>query len=157
LKKPGKHPAGITRREFTKIASATAISAGIPAIGAAQRDNPVADRRKALDHVVVIMFENRSFDNLLGRLYAPGEAKLFEGVMNKGLKNPILEWAQNGADRKFVAYGVAPDMNTPRPDSGEEWMVSTVRWSCIGRDGVPQLHGNVGLFLRHTPQCCHKF
>jgi phospholipase C len=121
LKKPGKHPDGITRREFTKIASATAISAGIPAIGAAQRDNPVADRRKALDHVVVIMFENRSFDNLLGRLYAPGEVKLFEGVMNKDLKNPIPEWAQNGADRKFVAYGVAPDMNTPRPDSGEEY------------------------------------
>ena len=27
----------------------------------------------ALDHVVVVMFENRSFDNLLGRLYEPGE------------------------------------------------------------------------------------
>jgi phospholipase C len=27
-----------------------------------------ADRRTALDHVVVVMFENRSFDNLLGRL-----------------------------------------------------------------------------------------
>jgi hypothetical protein len=121
LKKSGKHPSGITRREFTKIASATAISPGIPGIGAAQPDNPVADRRKALDHVVVIMFENRSFDNLLGRLYAPGEVKLSEGVMNKGPKNPIPEWSQNVADRKFVAYGVAPDMNTPRPYSGEEY------------------------------------
>ena len=27
----------------------------------------------ALDHVVVVMFENRSFDNLLGRLYEPAE------------------------------------------------------------------------------------
>jgi phospholipase C len=26
------------------------------------------DRRNGLDHVVVLMFENRSFDNLLGRL-----------------------------------------------------------------------------------------
>jgi phospholipase C len=25
------------------------------------------DRRVALDHVVVVMFENRSFDNLLGQ------------------------------------------------------------------------------------------
>jgi phospholipase C len=30
------------------------------------------DRSNALDHVVVVMFENRSFDNLLGRLYQPG-------------------------------------------------------------------------------------
>ena len=42
----------------------------------------MADRGKdhALDHVVVIMFENRSFDNLLGRLYEPGEVASFEGV-----------------------------------------------------------------------------
>jgi hypothetical protein len=37
------------------------------------------DRRDALDHVVVVMFENRSFDNLLGRLYQPGEVASFEG------------------------------------------------------------------------------
>ena len=30
-------------------------------------------RDNALDHVVVVMFENRSFDNLLGRLYQPDE------------------------------------------------------------------------------------
>jgi phospholipase C len=29
---------------------------------------PRPDRSNALDHVVVLMFENRSFDNLLGRL-----------------------------------------------------------------------------------------
>ncbi|MDH6435426.1 phospholipase C [Streptomyces sp. SAI-144] len=28
-------------------------------------------RENALDHLVVMMFENRSFDNLLGRLYEP--------------------------------------------------------------------------------------
>jgi phospholipase C len=67
------------------------------------------------------MFENRSFDNLLGRLYQPGEVKSFEGVIGKDLKNPIPEWAQNGADRKFVPYIVAPNMNTPSPDSGEEY------------------------------------
>ena len=30
---------------------------------------PDADPKHALDHIVVIMFENRSFDNLLGYLY----------------------------------------------------------------------------------------
>jgi phospholipase C len=36
-------------------------------------------RDNALDHVVAVMFENRSFDNLLGRLYEPGEVASFEG------------------------------------------------------------------------------
>jgi len=35
------------------------------------------------DHVVSVMFENRSFDNLLGRLYQPGEVASFEGVIGK--------------------------------------------------------------------------
>jgi phospholipase C len=45
------------------------------------------------DHVVVLMLENRSFDNLLGYLYSqkypvpPG--KQFEGVDGKKLSNPI--------------------------------------------------------------------
>ena len=29
-------------------------------------------RVHAMDHVVLVLFENRSFDNLLGRLYQPG-------------------------------------------------------------------------------------
>ncbi len=121
MKKPGEHPDEITRREFTKIAGATAIASSIPGIVAAQAAKPIADRQKALDHVVVVMFENRSFDNLLGGLYEPGDVKSFEGVIGKDLKNPIPEWAQNGADLKFVPYGVAANMNTPHPDPGEEY------------------------------------
>ena len=56
------------------------------------------DRTNALDHLVVVMFENRSFDNLLGRLYEPGEVESFEGVVGKDLSNPIPEWAEHGAD-----------------------------------------------------------
>ena len=83
---------------------------------------PRPDRSQALDHVVVLMFENRSFDNLLGRLYEPGEVPSFEGVIGKDLTNPIPDWA---TDRGNVAgnvhYGVAADMNTPSPDPGEEY------------------------------------
>ena len=32
---------------------------------------PPLDKSKALDHVVVVLFENRSFDNVLGHLYGP--------------------------------------------------------------------------------------
>ena len=73
----------------------------------------------ALDHVVVLMFENRSFDNLLGRLYEPGEVESFEGVIGKDLSNPIPEWAED-AGKGVVAYGLAPTMDTPNPDPGEE-------------------------------------
>jgi phospholipase C len=115
-------PDRITRRRLAKIAGATAASAAVPGISTAQEAaKPAADRQKALDHVVVVMFENRSFDNLLGRLYHPSEARSFEGVIGKDLKNPIPAWAQHGADRKFVSYGVAPNMNTPSPDPGEEY------------------------------------
>jgi hypothetical protein len=42
-----------------------------------------ATRASALDHVVVVLFENRSLDNVLGRLYGPGDGKAFEGVIGK--------------------------------------------------------------------------
>ena len=38
------------------------------------------DGAHRFDHVVSVMFENRSFDNLLGYLYDPGEVASFEGV-----------------------------------------------------------------------------
>jgi phospholipase C len=78
------------------------------------------DRANAMDHVVVVMFENRSFDNLLGRLYEPGEVESFEGVIGKDLSNPIPEWAEHRANGKVVPYGISPTMNTPWPDPGEE-------------------------------------
>ncbi len=73
------------------------------------------------DHVVSVMFENRTFDNLLGRLYQPGEVAAFEGVIGRDLANPIPSWAEHGADRKIVPYGVATSMDVPNPDPGEEF------------------------------------
>jgi phospholipase C len=84
---------------------------------------PLPDPSKdhALDHVVVVMFENRSFDNVLGHLYQPGEVASFEGVLGKDLSNPIPEWAEHGAERGSVSYTVAATMDTPNPDPGEEY------------------------------------
>ena len=85
---------------------------------------PRPDRSNAIDHVVVIMFENRSFDNLLGRLYEPGEVASFAGVTGLGLSNPVPEWAADaapGTAPKLVPYGTAAGMNVPSPDSGEEY------------------------------------
>ena len=78
-------------------------------------------RSQALDHVVLVLFENRSLDNLLGHLYGPEDGKTFEGVIGKELSNPIPEWAEHGAERKVVPYTVTTDMDAPNPDSGEEY------------------------------------
>src|SRR5579871_3006221 len=74
-----------------------------------------------MDHVVLVLFENRSFDNVLGHLYGPGDGKRFEGVLGRDLSNPIPEWAEHGAERRTVPYTVATDMDAPNPDSGEEY------------------------------------
>ena len=42
-----------------------------------------AARANALDHVVVVLFENRSLDNVLGHLYGLDDGKTFEGVIGK--------------------------------------------------------------------------
>src|SRR5580698_622281 len=82
---------------------------------------PAAERSGALDHIVVVLFENRSFDNVLGRLYDPAAGRTFDGVIGKDLGNPIPAWAEHGAERKVVPYAVASDMDSPNPDSGEEY------------------------------------
>ena len=70
-----------------------------------------ATRGNALDHVVVVLFENRSLDNVLGRLYGPGDGKAFEGVIGKELSNPIpgmggaRRWPQGGALRRHCRHG----------------------------------------------------
>jgi len=88
------------------------------------------------DHVVSVMFENRTFDNLLGRLYQPGEVASFEGVLGKELTNPIPDWAEHGADRKVVPYGVAAGMHVPNPDSGEDFQhVNTQLFGVIDPPG----------------------
>src|SRR6185369_9856232 len=76
---------------------------------------PAPDRSRALEHIVVALFENRSLDNVLGHLYGPGDGKTFDGVIGKDLSNPIPAWAEHGADRQVVPYTVATDMDSPPP------------------------------------------
>src|ERR1700728_3714338 len=78
-------------------------------------------RANAMDHVVLVLFENRSFDNLLGGLYAPGEVESFEGVLGKDLHNPVPDWAEHGAEGGVVPYDVCAGMDAPDPDPGEEY------------------------------------
>lgn len=75
---------------------------------------------RRFDHVVVLMFENRSFDNLLGFLYRPGDVPSFEGVLNRPISNPVPpDIAVAGAPT--VPVHPAQTMDTPDPDPGEEY------------------------------------
>jgi len=78
-------------------------------------------REHAMDHVVLVLFENRSFDNLLGRLYAPGDVRAFEGVVGKDLHNPVPDWAEHAPPGGLVPYRIATGMDEPDPDPGEEY------------------------------------
>ena len=56
---------------------------------------PAPDRSHALDHIVVALFENRPWTDVLGHLYGPGR-KILDGVIGKNLSNPIPAWAERG-------------------------------------------------------------
>ena len=81
----------------------------------------------AMDHVILVVFENRSLDNLLGRLYGPEDNVEFDGVLGKELSNPIPPWAEHGAERGSVPFTVATDMDSPNPDTGEEYPHTNVQ------------------------------
>ena len=82
----------------------------------------MSNQVEGMEHVVLVLFENRSLDNLLGRLYQPGEGKSFNGVIGKDLSNPVPDWAEHKPDgEQRIAYKIATDMDSPCPDSGEEY------------------------------------
>ena len=68
-----------------------------------------------IEHVIVLMLENRSFDCLLGKLYAPGSG--FNGLT--GLESnpynnaPVGVWRASAMDSDVA---IIPD-----PDPGEEF------------------------------------
>ena len=66
------------------------------------------------DYVVVLMLENRSFDNILGYLYQNGvpAGKQFAGVAGNDLSNPDV----NGNP---VPVSIGTDFHQPYPDPGE--------------------------------------
>src|SRR5205823_3285636 len=75
------------------------------------------------DYVVVLMLENRSFDNMLGYLYPPAQVprgQAFEGVAGKQLSNPIPHDAHS-AERGVVPVSPGTVMDNPNPDPGEEY------------------------------------
>jgi phospholipase C len=112
---------GPSRRNFLKLSAAAMAGASAAPTTANAQDAPKANPAGALDHLVVIMFENRSFDNLLGQLYPPGQVpdgQSFDGVANGSFANP-----SPSGDIAAHIYAGATDaiMASPTPDPGEEY------------------------------------
>ncbi len=79
-------------------------------------------KSKAFDHIVVMMYENRSFDNILGWLYTPDTVppgQRFDGLAMGRYSNV----SSDGTDIDAHAYSGPTDsvMSQPNPDPGEQY------------------------------------
>ncbi|MFI8594211.1 alkaline phosphatase family protein [Microbacterium sp. NPDC078428] len=97
-------------------AIAGSVAEGSPGAAPDVRDEP------GLAHVVVLMGENRSFDNMFGWLYTPDTlpaGRSFEGLAFGDYSNP----APDGTPVPAHVYSGATDtiMGLPNPDPGEEY------------------------------------
>ena len=115
------------RRDFLKVSAA----AGASVLGGCVSDSFEETRFGAadvstFDHLVVVMFENRSFDSLLGYLYGSGNVprnQTFNGLAGTEHRNPVPPYINDG--HAFVSArispGTIPDLQNPNPDPGEEY------------------------------------
>ncbi|BDI21944.1 alkaline phosphatase family protein [Herbiconiux sp. L3-i23] len=129
-----------SRRNFLKfagfgaagVAASAAAAFGISALGrpAGEAPAPVPTPTGSLppradgpgfDHLVVVMYENRSFDNILGYLYADGG--LPAGQSFDGLTSEHSNTTAKGHTVAVHRYTGNTDviMSSPRPDPGEEF------------------------------------
>lgn len=100
---------------------------------------------RKIDHVVVLMLENRSFDNVLGRLYP--KAEQFDGLdMNEW--NP--QHREDGSvDRVSVWSSEASDPpNLPDADPGELFSDMEMQIYGLGRSDEPDMNGFVDNYVR---------
>lgn len=121
---------GIAAAGFA-VGGASGGTAGALLGAAAARRGDAADAGDApldprfepgFDHVVVLMFENRSFDNVLGWLYTPDtlpDGQAFDGLAMGSYSNR----APDGTTIPAHAYSGATDtiMSHPNPDPGEQF------------------------------------
>ena len=129
------------RREFlTASAAATAAL-----LAGCLNDNGTATTRRIgntdalakFDHLVVVMFENRSFDSLLGYTYKQGEpprGQTYDGLDGKQFSNPVPKYINDGNVSVTTrrSPGTDADMQNPNPDPGEEYEhVNTALFSVV--------------------------
>lgn len=103
-------------------------------------EQPTSSEFQGLDsfeHVVVLMLENRSFDNLLGFLYEDPKFKIptgktFAGLNESDQQNPVPSYAVGYAENPVLKITAASDFSQPFPDPGEVYQhVNTQLYNTI--------------------------
>lgn len=109
-----------------------------------------------IEHIVVLMLENRSFDSMLGRLYP--KSSTFDGLAGNET-NPLFGGNDISVWRSSAT--VSADMSVPTPDPGEFW--TDINMQLFGLDGkpgnqVPPMNGFVNNYVRQAspPQDSHR-
>ncbi|WP_460773962.1 alkaline phosphatase family protein [Microbacterium sp. GXF7504] len=115
-----------SRRDFLRVGGLTlgglAVGGGAVATAAALRAERTPEREPGFEHIVVLMGENRSFDNMLGHLYTPD--RLPSGQSFDGLA--FGDYANTAPDGTVIpahVYRGPTDriMCSPDPDPGETY------------------------------------
>jgi phospholipase C len=157
-KEPGGRAA--SRRDFLKAAGiavgGTAIAGGVGmAAGAAVYASNIdqlqlfgPDKKTphpGMEHLVVVMYENRSFDNIFGWLYGKDEVPVgasFDGLAQGHYSNPI---PGTGERIEAHVYTGTTDhiMSSPQPDPGEAFQhVNTQLFNTVDPASNEDLHKN---------------
>jgi phospholipase C len=139
--------AGVPRRAFLKATAAGVGAALLSSCGGGGPDAPApvplpgeeaAAPFGKFDSLVVLMFENRSFDNLLGYLYPSGSK--FEGLSGKSLANPVPAKVESPPSPPNPSGMVLASPNTgtydlPNPNPGEGYAATNTQ--LFGIIGTP--------------------
>ena len=147
-------PRDASRRDFLRRAGVGAAGVAIGgAAGAAvtaaatahpPEFQPLPKRSAAgFDHIVVVMFENRSFDNMLGHLYTAEEKSQaeFDGLLQGAYSNVGLD----GDPVPAYIYEGPTDrvMQSPQPDPGEHYPhVNTQLFGTVDPPGNADIRAN---------------
>lgn len=129
-----EEPPSPSRRSFLRTAAVGVGGLAVGGVGGAAIASAVASSQQAtgfdplaprsepgFDHVVVLMFENRSFDNILGWLYSADEkdAAGFDGLAQGSYSN--VGPAGETIEAHPYLGGTDEVMRHPQPDPGEHY------------------------------------
>lgn len=156
-------PLRTSRRDFLRTAGLGAAgiaiggSAGAAITAAATAHPPEFDplpirNTPGFDHIVVVMFENRSFDNMLGWLYSAEEksSDQFNGLAQGSYSNIGLD----GETVPAYVYEGSTDtiMQSPQPDPGEHYPhVNTQLFGTVDPEGNADISAHSILPPFNTP------
>ena len=130
------------RREFLKLTAGSAAATMAPNLAVAQA------ALSKINHFVVLMLENRSFDNLLGRLYPKSDT--FDGLSGDEFN---LDPAGRPIYVNNLAGMTADVLTTPDPNPGERWTdINEQLFGVIepAAGAIPQMNGFVLNYLKQT-------